>query len=100
MKMNSPLNVAALRVQGTVHWDKHTQGALSSIWLCAGYVAIEDGGNFTLDMSSNFQQSAYIFIKDNGAKHSILGTRAFGTIGVNKAAYIDIKGRIFYRIYC
>ena len=99
MKMNSPLNVAALRVQGTVHWDIHTQGALSSIWLCAGYVAIEDGGNFTLDMSSNFQQSAYIFIKDNGAKHSILGTRAFGTIGVNKAAYVDIKGRPFRRTW-
>ena len=98
--MDGNINIAALEIKGTLKWNKNTQ-SLEDLWLCAGYIAILSGGTFKLDLSTNVTNSknAYIFLKDNGAKHTSLGTRVFGAAGLSSPAYIDIAGRPFRRTW-
>ena len=100
--MNGNLNVAAIVLRGgSLRWDGSTQQDADQ-FLCAGYVAIENTGEFRLDMSSaqGADKRAYIYIKDNGARHNVLGTRAFGSIGSETVKpTIDIAGRPLRRTW-
>jgi hypothetical protein len=98
VEMNKSINVAALIVRGRLQWTDKEQGS-GNMWLCAGYVAIEDGGIFHMDLSSAEEKTGYIFIKDNGLQHKDLGTRAFGAVGKSKASYIEISGRPLRRTW-
>ena len=44
-----------------------------AVFLCAGYVAVEGRGLFTMDVQIG---SAYLYIKDNGAVHADLLSEA------------------------
>ena len=46
-------------------------------WLCAGYIVVEGNGRLKIDMN-NAAKSAIVYIKNNGARHSYLGTRVLG----------------------
>eukprot|EP00218_Dolichomastix_sp_CCMP3274_P010700 CAMPEP_0170150048 /NCGR_PEP_ID=MMETSP0033_2-20121228/45032_1 /TAXON_ID=195969 /ORGANISM="Dolichomastix tenuilepis, Strain CCMP3274" /LENGTH=66 /DNA_ID=CAMNT_0010387047 /DNA_START=49 /DNA_END=245 /DNA_ORIENTATION=- len=65
--MDSNLNVGAMVIRGSVIWDDTTQRE-NAQWLCAGYIAVEEGGSFTLDVSA---RRAYIYLKANGLSHPI-----------------------------
>lgn len=74
LQVDRSLNLAALVVRGTVEWNDGTQ-AHHSAFLCAGYVAIEGQGKWDMDLQV---KDAYVYIKDNGAVHHNLRSRAFG----------------------
>ena len=101
--MNGNLNVAALVLrEGTLQWDASTQ-SMKDQFLCAGYIAVEGStGEFKLHLSNaaGADKRAWIYIKDNGAKHYALGTRAFGSIGstTNKPT-LDLAGRPLRRTW-
>ena len=101
--MNGNLNVAALVLrEGTLQWDASTQ-SMKDQFLCAGYIAVEGStGEFKLHLSNaeGADKRAWIYIKDNGAKHFALGTRAFGSIGstTNKPT-LDLAGRPLRRTW-
>lgn len=61
LRMDSNLNVAALIVRGKVEWTDATQSSTHQ-WLCAGYVAVEEGGVFNLEVLSG-KFSAWVYIK-------------------------------------
>ena len=90
--MTAPLDLAALVIRGTLTWTDSTQAQPTS-WLCAGYVAVE-GGHFRLQVSA---RTAYVYLKDNGATHPHLRTRAFG--GVGPGSRIDVSGRPLARTW-
>ena len=71
------LNVGALIVQGAVEWFDDLFTEQRSTFVCSGYVAIENNGSFIMDVQKG---NAYIYIKDNGALHPDLRTRAFGSV--------------------
>ena len=79
LRMDSNLDVAALIIRGTLIWDDETQAAAEQ-WLCAGYVAAEEGAEMNVSVSNG---AAYIFIKANGAAHQDLGARALGGVRAN-----------------
>ena len=79
--ISSNLNVFALVVRGNLVWTDKTQSN-SNQWICAGYIAVEGAGKFHINVQNSSQRS-FIYIKDNGAVHATLRTRAFG--GVNTA---------------
>ena len=100
LTMNGNLNVAAIRVLGTIIWDETSQKQPIQ-WLCAGYVVVERNGIFKLSMNSNLQK-AYVYIKNNGALHPGLRTRVFG--GYNRdltidGPMIDVEGRKMARTW-
>ena len=100
LTMDGNLNVAALIIKGTVTWTDTTQ-VLPQQWLCAGYVVVEDKGSFLMSLSSA-SHKAYIYLKDNGAKHpSALQTRVFGAYSgtVTSSPTIDISGRPLARTW-
>jgi hypothetical protein len=76
--VDEPLEVYSLTVRdgGTVQWNDNTQ-ANQQNWLCAGYVAVEDGGRWEMEL--NRPKMAWIYLKDNGAVHPNLGVRVFGS---------------------
>ena len=97
------LNLGALIVRGAVEWFDDDDGDVlhigsptlvqaRSTFLCGGYVAVENNGRFTMNIQTG---NAYIYIKDNGAVHPDLRTRAFGGVARNIGDYpiIDIAGR-------
>ena len=88
LAMDSSLNVAALVIKGKLEWTSATQAAAEDIFLCAGYVAVEDQGHFLLNLP---RQRAYIYLKDNGASHDALQVRGFGAIGSD--ATVELYGR-------
>ena len=94
LRMETHLNVAALVVRGKLEWTPATigSGAGGDMWLCAGYVAVEGLGAFNLDISSSSSSRAWIYIKDNGATHDILRTRAFGAVGSGGAVGVRFVG--------
>jgi len=82
MLMNSNLSVGALLIQGGggVLWNDIIQ-TKNKQWLCAGYIVVENDGFFNVSLNTRSKE-AYIYLKDNGAKHnSILQTRVLGGIG-------------------
>jgi len=92
LRMTSSLNVGALIVRGTLWWDTNT---MEDGWLCAGYVAVEGDGHFYLNLSDAGTTTAWIYLKDNGATHDILRTRAFGAV----SGTVDIRGREMTRTW-
>lgn len=78
LRMDSNLRVGALVVRGSVRWDDTTQ-AVPEQWLCAGYVAFEDGSRFDMNLASSARR-AFIYMQANGLSHGLLGERAFGGI--------------------
>ena len=98
--MDGNLNVAALTIQGSVYWNETTQTQPSQ-WLCAGFVAVEQNGKFKLSLNSAVQ-TAYVYIKDNGATHPNLRSRAFGGYNLNNSFVgptIDVSGRQLTRTW-
>jgi hypothetical protein len=91
------LNLGALVVRGNVEWNDTTQ-VDPSAFLCAGYVAVEGEGMWDMNLQT---KRAWIYVKDNGATHSHLRTRAFGTSAVSEFdnPTIDIKGRELTRTW-
>lgn len=104
IKMDQSLNVGALIIQGSLEWNKATttiNGVAQTIYLCAGYIAVEKNGSFLMDIQQQ-DQSAWIYIKGNGAKHSELQTRAFGGVAAHDSdenPTIDIQGRKLTRTW-
>ena len=98
LKMKGSLNVAALKIKGTLLWTGVEQTEEDQ-WLCAGMIAVESGGTFRLDLSTSHTKRAWVYIKDNGVKHHTLGTRVFGADGTSSAATIEISGRPLRRTW-
>lgn len=79
LNMDGVLKLRSLVVRdgGVVRWTDQTQIA-SDAWLCAGYVVVEAGGTWDMNLQDAFKR-AWIYIMNNGATHSHLRTRAFGS---------------------
>lgn len=93
------LNLGALIVQGAVEWFDDLPAEQRSTFLCSGYVAVENNGLFQMDVQKG---NAYIYIKDNGALHPDLRTRAFGGVAKSTGGdypIIDITGREMKRTW-
>lgn len=97
LQVTTSLNLGALIVKGVVEWDDKTL-VDPSAFLCAGYVAIEGHGKWDMDLQD---KDAYIYIKDNGAVHQNLRSRAFGSHASADSDYpiIDINGRELVRTW-
>ncbi|CAF3008670.1 unnamed protein product [Rotaria sp. Silwood2] len=89
--MNSNLNIAALVLSGSLTWNDISQTS-SDQWLCAGYIAV-NGGQFNMNLTS---KQGYIYIKNNGLKHTTIYTRAFGAYNAGK---IHVSGRPLARTW-
>ncbi|KAL6070177.1 G8 domain-containing protein [Balamuthia mandrillaris] len=74
--LDGNVNVAAIVNKGTIEWTDESQTA-DEQWLCSGYVVTELNGVFNLTVTSE-DKRAYIYLKNNGAKHPHLGIRGFG----------------------
>lgn len=97
-QVTSDLNVGALVIRGSLEWTDTTQLA-SHAFLCAGYVAVEGDGSWDMTIQ---QKYAWIYIKDNGAIHSSLRSRAFGAAAddnSNDNPLIHVKGRELIRTW-
>ncbi|KAL6070194.1 G8 domain-containing protein [Balamuthia mandrillaris] len=74
--LDGNVNVAAIINKGTIEWTDESQTAEEQ-WLCSGFVVTELNGVFNLTVTSE-DKHAYIYLKNNGAKHPHLSVRAFG----------------------
>ena len=97
LQVDTSLNLGALIVKGTIEWNDDTQ-VNSSAFVCAGYIAVEGQGKWEMDIQV---KDAYIYIKYNGAVHTKLRSRAFGTWAETVSDYpmIDITGRDLARTW-
>ena len=97
LQVDTSLNLGALIVMGAVEWNDDTQ-VHPSAFVCAGYVAVEGHGKWDMDLQA---KDAYIYIKDNGAVHHHLRSRAFGSYAATDSDYpmIDINGRELVRTW-
>jgi hypothetical protein len=100
LQMKSSLKVHSLilRDGAKLLWtDEHAE---DHMWLCAGYVAVEVGGTFALQLDD---LHAWIYIMNNGAVHPSLRSRAFGAVGSKHDSdmqpVIDIRGRNLLRTW-
>ena len=99
--MDGNINVAAMIIRGKLLWTSRTQQT-SEQHLCAGYVAVEENGNFTLRLNDQdgANKRAWVYIKDNGASHRFMKTRSFGAVGLGGATpTIDLEGRPLRRTW-
>ena len=96
-QLDESINLAALTVMGNVEWNDNTQ-VDSHAFLCAGYVSIEGHGKWEMNLH---HKDGFIYLKDNGATHHHLRTRAFGSHAVSSSDYpiIDITGRELVRTW-
>jgi hypothetical protein len=77
--MDGNLNVDALIIRGNLEWNDASQSE-SDLFLCGGYVVVENNGSFEMVLSnSGSNKKGWIYIKNNGAVHPELRSRAFGT---------------------
>ena len=75
LNVDSNLNVGALLVKGELVWSQSS----TSQWICAGYIVAEGNGKVTIDMRfASDSNSAFVYMKNNGAKHWSIGARVFG----------------------
>ena len=97
LEVDTGLNLGALIVRGTVEWNDGTQ-VQPSAFVCAGYVAVEGHGKWDMDVQT---KNAVVYIKDNGAVHHGLRSRAFGSYAEADSDYpiIDITGREMVRTW-
>ncbi len=110
--MTTNLNVGALIIRGSLEWNDSTlhvpatntntnsTSTPSSSFLCSGYIAVENNGSWNMNVKLN-SHTAWIYIKDNGATHPTLRTRAFGAYASNsnESPTIDIQGRELVRTW-
>jgi len=91
LEVDTSLNLGALIVRGKVEWNDISQ-INPSAFLCAGYVAVEGNGEWDMDLQA---KDAFIYVKDNGAVHPNLRSRAFGSYASTDTDYpiINISGR-------
>jgi hypothetical protein len=91
------LNVGALIVRGVVEWNE-VESAPDLRFLCAGYVAVEGLGRFTMNVRIG---RAFVYIKDNYAVHPQLRSRAFGGVHRSPGDYpvVEIFGRPMARTW-
>ena len=96
LQITDNLNVAALIVRGSVEWNDQTSP--DNMFVCAGYVAIEENGVWDMNVKS---KSAWIYIKDNDVSHPHLRTRSFGGVAVNvgDTPRVSIDGRKLERTW-
>ena len=96
-QFDESINLAALTVKGNVEWTDATQ-LDSRAFLCAGYVSVEGHGKWEMNLQ---QKDGFIYLKDNGAIHHHLRTRAFGSYAMTPSDYpvIDITGREIVRTW-
>ena len=102
--MSSSLNVPALIVRGELYWRDTDQGSAEQ-WLCGGYIAVEDGGKFIMNLQDPTKR-AWVYIKDNGATHPIGRKRFFGSAvphpfpsGLAATPIVEISGREMVRTW-
>ena len=92
LRMDGNLRVAALVVRGgAVEWTDESQQA-DAQWLCAGYVAVTDGGTWRMNVTAS---RAFIYVMANRAVHATLGARAFGAVGGS----LELSGRPLRRTW-
>jgi hypothetical protein len=96
-EVDGSLNLGALVIQGVVEWTDNTQGSPSA-FLCSGYVAVEGLGEWNMNLQD---KNAFIYLKDNGAVHHHLRSRAFGSFASTDSDYpvLDITGREMIRTW-
>jgi len=97
LRVDSSLNLGALVVRGHVEWtDESQRGPIA--YICAGYIAVEGQGQWNMNVQ---KKDVYLYIKNNGAVHEHLRTRAFGTFAATASDYptIDIEGRELTRTW-
>jgi hypothetical protein len=94
LTMTNNLHVGALSIEGSLLWTDDTQSDQDEIYLRASYVVTETGGNFYMNLSSPSKQ-AWIYLKNNGATHSLLRTRVFGGI----ESSVEVTGRPLQRTW-
>ena len=99
LHVTSSLNVGALIIRGSLEWTDDTQIS-SSTYICAGYIAVEGNGIWNMTISQH-DRNAWIYLKDNGAVHSSLRSRAFGGVigNFNDYPIINIRGRKLARTW-
>ena len=100
IKLTQNLNVAALRVEGSLLWTDDTQ-TNDEQWLCAGYATVEQGGTFVIEITSP-NKRAWVYIKANGGVHPFLGERVFGGVGQGNTSpktSLTIAGRPLARTW-
>ena len=97
LKVTSSFNVGAMVVRGRLEWTDMTQTS-SELYVCAGYIAIEGNGQWNMTLK---EKNAWIYIKDNGAIHPMLRSRAFGSTvsDENENPIIDMNGRELIRTW-
>ena len=90
LTIDSDLDVAGLEVAGTLLWSDSTQ-LQDKASLCSGYIGIT--GTFQMHISS---KTSFVYIKNNGLSHPVLGVRSFGAYQMSSEkpeAVFDIKGK-------
>ena len=96
LTMDADLNVASLQVDGSLLWTDGTQAGQVQK-LCAGYVA--GTGRIEVDVE---EKEAFIYVKNNGLSHPILGTRSLGAYqadaGAERAVF-DVRGKVMPRTW-
>lgn len=91
--MTESLDVGSLTVEGHLQWTDDTQSS-DQAYLCAGFVVTEGvGSDYYMTLR---EKQAYIFIKNNGARHSQLATRVFAG---NNGGRVEIVGRHMERTW-
>jgi hypothetical protein len=99
LRMDGSLNVGALIIRGNLEWNDSTQNNTNDLFLCGGYAVVENNGSFGMDLGNNNNKNkkGWIYIKNNGAVHSELRSRAFGTFkeryNQNQNPIMMIRGR-------
>ena len=81
VEVDANWDVGALVVTGEVAWTT------DDLWLCAGYVAVEKNGAFVAEGKGT------IYVKNNGATHAVLRTRAVGSVAAGGSPRLEIRGR-------
>ena len=74
--------------QGVVSWSSTSQSQAVQ-WLCAGYIVVEGNGQLKIDLQ-NAAKSAIIYTKNNGARHSSLGTRVLGGLHTDESKPVRV----------
>ena len=99
--MDSSLAVGALIIRGSLQWNDETQTDESQ-YLCGGYIVVENQGQFQLNLNIvDTNKKAWVYIRNNGAVHSGLKTRAFGSdaMGSSGNPVLEVQGRHLERTW-
>ena len=79
VQMDTNLNVGALIIRGGFDWTMNTTPEDDPVlFLCGGYIVVEHNGAFDMELDTT-EHTGWIYIKNNGASHPQLRSRAFGT---------------------